>query len=230
MTTLDTATSILAGCTIFGILGNLAYESGTTDIRSVVQGGTGLAFISYPEAIAKFSYLPQVFAVLFFLMLFVLGIGSNIAMTQSIMTVIIDAFPKWKHWQVAIGISFFGFAIGTVYVTPGGQYILNLVDYFGASFITFFLAIFELVTLGWIYGVNRFCNDVEFMLNQKPGIYWRTCWGIITPALMIGILIYFLSTMEPLKYKDYIYPDSAYGNYIGLQLKKCINYFIDYVI
>lgn len=144
-------------------------------------------------------------------MLFVLGIGSNLAMTQCIMTVIIDAFPKWKHWKVAIGISLSGFLIGLVYVTPGGQFILNLVDYFGASFITFFLAIFELVTIGWIYGVNRFCNDVEFMLNQKPGLYWRTCWGIITPVLMISILIYFLATMEPLKYKDYIYPDSAYG-------------------
>jgi len=60
VTSLDTATSMLAGCTIFGILGNLAYEA-KKDISKVVRGGVGLAFVSYPDAIAKFNFLPQVF-------------------------------------------------------------------------------------------------------------------------------------------------------------------------
>lgn len=60
ITTLDTITSLIAGCTIFGILGNLAYEMGTDDIKTVVRAGTGLAFVSYPDAIAKFSFVPQV--------------------------------------------------------------------------------------------------------------------------------------------------------------------------
>lgn len=51
---------MLAGCTIFGILGNLAYELGVEDISKVVKGGAGLAFVSYPDAIAKFNFLPQV--------------------------------------------------------------------------------------------------------------------------------------------------------------------------
>lgn len=60
VTVLDTATSLIAGITIFAILGNLAHESGTTDIASVTKGGTGLAFVSYPDAIAKFEVVPQV--------------------------------------------------------------------------------------------------------------------------------------------------------------------------
>lgn len=60
VTTLDTFTSLMAGFTIFGILGNLAHELGTEDIGDVVKGGTGLAFVSYPDAIAKFTVLPQV--------------------------------------------------------------------------------------------------------------------------------------------------------------------------
>ena len=56
---MDTFTSILAGVTIFSILGNLAYESGK-DIETVVSAGVGLAFISYPETIAKFDFVPQV--------------------------------------------------------------------------------------------------------------------------------------------------------------------------
>jgi hypothetical protein len=60
VTTLDTFTSLLAGCTVFAILGNLAYELGEEDIGNVVQGGPGLAFVSYPDAIAKFEAVPQV--------------------------------------------------------------------------------------------------------------------------------------------------------------------------
>lgn len=60
VTTLDTFTSMLAGVTIFGILGHLAHEIGTDDVGSVVKGGANVAFISYPDAIARFDLLPQV--------------------------------------------------------------------------------------------------------------------------------------------------------------------------
>lgn len=60
ITILDTCTSLLSGVITFGILGNLAYESNTDDIQSVVKGGPGLAFISYPDAVAKFQRAPQV--------------------------------------------------------------------------------------------------------------------------------------------------------------------------
>jgi len=36
------------------------HELKTTDIAKVVEGGTGLAFVSYPDAIAKFDIVPQV--------------------------------------------------------------------------------------------------------------------------------------------------------------------------
>lgn len=60
MTTLDTFTSLLGGFTMFGILGNLAHNLGIKDIDAVVRSGTGLAFISYPDAISKFEVVPQV--------------------------------------------------------------------------------------------------------------------------------------------------------------------------
>lgn len=60
VTTLDTITSLVAGITIFGILGNLALNLNAPNIGEVVRSGTGLAFISYPDAIAKFKFVPQV--------------------------------------------------------------------------------------------------------------------------------------------------------------------------
>lgn len=118
VTSIDTFTSLLAGVTIFGILGHLAHESGVEDIEKVVKGGPGLAFISYPDAIARFQYLPQVFSASFFFMLFVLGIGSNIAMCSCIITAIRDQFPSLKAAHAAIGVATVGFLIGLVYITP----------------------------------------------------------------------------------------------------------------
>lgn len=61
VTTLDTFTSLLSGVTIFGILGNLAYEMGVPPSQVLAAGGgTGLAFISYPDAISKFEHVPWV--------------------------------------------------------------------------------------------------------------------------------------------------------------------------
>ena len=99
----DTGTSILAGVTIFSILGNLAYETGR-DVDQVVTGGTGLAFVSYPDAISKFDAVPQLFAVLFFLMLITLAIGSATGLTGCIVTIICDEFPKWPRWVVTIAV------------------------------------------------------------------------------------------------------------------------------
>ncbi|KAG8226534.1 hypothetical protein J437_LFUL007875 [Ladona fulva] len=98
VTTLDTFTSLLAGFTIFSILGNLAYELGIEDVSKVVQGGTGLAFISYPDAISKFDAVPQLFSVLFFTMLFTLGLGSAVSLTGSVITILSDMMPSIKGW------------------------------------------------------------------------------------------------------------------------------------
>ncbi|XP_011346370.1 sodium-dependent nutrient amino acid transporter 1-like isoform X1 [Ooceraea biroi] len=211
ITSLDTVTSLLAGCTIFGILGNLAYELGVDDISKVVRGGAGLAFVSYPDAIAKFSFLPQLFAVLFFVMMFVLGVGSAVGMVTGIITVINEQFPKLKTWQIVVPACCLGFAIGTVYVTPGGQFILTLVDYYGASFVVFILASFEMTGVIWVYGLENFMDDLIFMLDRKPSIYWRICWFIVTPLILITIFIYTVATLSPVTYGQRSLPASAHA-------------------
>lgn len=60
VTMLDTLTSIIAGVTIFGILGNLARQLNVKVPDVINSGGTSLAFISYPDAIAKLDYVPWV--------------------------------------------------------------------------------------------------------------------------------------------------------------------------
>ncbi|XP_058054990.1 sodium-dependent nutrient amino acid transporter 1-like [Anopheles bellator] len=59
---LDTFTSIVVGCIVFGVLGNLAHVTHRSNIQELVREGPGLTFMAYPDAIAKFEYYPQLFS------------------------------------------------------------------------------------------------------------------------------------------------------------------------
>lgn len=208
---IDTFTSVLAGVTIFSILGHSAHHLGV-DIKEVVRGGAGLAFISYPDALAKFTWAPQLFAVLFFLMLLTLGVGSAAALTSNVITIVCDQFPKWRKAYITLAVCLAGFFIGLVYITPGGQWILELVDYFGGGFIIYVLVIIETMAIMYIYGLNNFVRDVKFMLDVELGIYWKFCWLVFIPLSLSGILVYVLCSMELPTMDGLYYPISAYAS------------------
>ncbi|XP_077259913.1 sodium-dependent nutrient amino acid transporter 1-like [Temnothorax americanus] len=211
VTTLDTFTSLMAGCTIFGILGNLAYEMKTKDISKVVRGGTGLAFISYPDALSRFTFVPQLFSVLFFVMMFVLGIGSAVALCGAVLNVVRDHLPNMKQWLLVLCVTSCGFIVSLAYITPGGQWFTTLIDYYGGTFVAIIVGVLEMITIFWVYGLSNFLNDMEFMLGRRLGFYWRSCWLVITPLLMIVILIYTCATYEPVTYDGAPFPDYAYA-------------------
>lgn len=78
---INVATSILAGFVVFSVIGYMAYKTGLP-VSDVAVGGPGLAFVAYPEAIAMMP-LPQLWAVLFFIMLFTLGLDSVVSTGHS---------------------------------------------------------------------------------------------------------------------------------------------------
>ncbi|XP_055685586.1 sodium-dependent nutrient amino acid transporter 1-like isoform X2 [Lutzomyia longipalpis] len=209
VTTLDTFTSLLGGITMFAILGNLAHNL-NVDITQVVKVGSGLAFISYPDAISKFDWVPQLFSVLFFFMLFVLGMGSVVALVSAVVTVLRDQFPKVVYWQMALIVCSAMFLAGLIYTTPGGQWMLDLVDHYGGTFLIFALAVVELVAIFWVYGLADFILDTQFMCKRYLGIYWRYCWSFVTPVFMMAIFVYYMATLKPLTFGDSHYPEAAH--------------------
>merc|ERR1712004_223306 len=75
VSSLDFVTSMISSTVIFSVLGFLAKELGDVPIATVVDSGPGLAFIAYPQALARMP-LPHLWSVLFFIMLFFLGLDS----------------------------------------------------------------------------------------------------------------------------------------------------------
>nr|XP_027199269.1 sodium-dependent nutrient amino acid transporter 1-like [Dermatophagoides pteronyssinus] len=188
---LDTFTSLLAGCVIFSVLGAMANEKGV-EIKDVVTSGTGLAFIAYPEGLSKIKFLPQLWSILFFFMLFTLGIGSSVAMIETILTCIKDEFESLHKHKAKLALAFcvFFMLLGIPLTTDAGSYIMLLLDNYGVGTAAFLYGIIQMVAIAYIYGLNNFNDDIHFMLKQKPSLYWKLTWGFITPSVLAIIFIY----------------------------------------
>ena len=61
---------------IFSVLGYMSVSYGIP-IEEVAKPGQGLAFVVYPEALLTFRW-PQLWSVMFFVMLYLLGIDSEV--------------------------------------------------------------------------------------------------------------------------------------------------------
>lgn len=60
-------------------------------------------------------------------------------------------------------------------------------------------------------GFENFLEDLEFMLDRKASVYWRICWFVITPLILIAIFIYTIATLTPLTYGGRSFPGSAHA-------------------
>jgi solute carrier family 6 (neurotransmitter transporter, serotonin) member 4 len=193
---INCATSFLAGFVVFSVLGHMCYRLGK-EMDTIASEGPGLVFIAYPEAIATLK--GSVFwSILFFLMLITLGLDSTYGGLESVITAILDEYPRLRKHRELCVLAFvcYCFLGALPTTTEGGFFVLNWLDQHGAQISILFIVFCECVAICWFYGVDRFSNDVESMLGFKPGLYWRICWTYISPCFLLVIFLMTLMSFE----------------------------------
>nr|XP_033785697.1 sodium-dependent neutral amino acid transporter B(0)AT1-like [Geotrypetes seraphini] len=186
--------------------------------------GTGLAFIVFTEAITKMPIAP-LWSVLFFIMLFCLGLSSMFGNMEGVLVPLLDLKILPKNWpkELITGIICGGsFLIALIFVLNSGNYWLALFDNFAGSIPLLIIAFCEMFSVVYIYGIDRFNNDIKFMIGHKPNIFWQATWRFISPLIMLTIfLAYFVVKVnQELLYivwnPDYhLFPKSEKKNYPG---------------
>ncbi|XP_053385805.1 sodium- and chloride-dependent glycine transporter 1-like [Mercenaria mercenaria] len=195
-------TSFYAGFVIFASLGFMADKKGVS-VEDVAAGGPGLAFIAYPEALAQMPAAP-VWAVLFFLMMMMLGFSSEFSIVETVLTGVLDDFPsitksKFKTVLFRAGYCIVGFVLGLPMVTGCGFHLLDLVDNATGGFPLLFVGFFEVVAIAYIYGILKFRKDILMMLGDTPllrkitkfsFVYFGPMWMLVTPLCLLAVIVF----------------------------------------
>ncbi|KAL7641509.1 UNVERIFIED_CONTAM: hypothetical protein RMT77_007380 [Armadillidium vulgare] len=200
-------TSFFAGFVIFGIVGFMAHELGVS-VKDVAAQGAGLAFIAYPEAVARLPISPF-WSILFFVMLLTLGVGSQFTIVQTVITSIIDVFNlRHRSKEVTAAVCTVSCLIGLMMCTRHGMYILQLLDNYAGTYSALMIGCIELIVISYVYGHTTFMDDIKAMLGDYPvpKIYWTVVWKFLTPASVFVILIFTFIDYSPSSYATYEYP------------------------
>ncbi|EUB64015.1 Sodium- and chloride-dependent GABA transporter [Echinococcus granulosus] len=131
-------------------------ETSGVPIEDVAESGPGLAFVAYPKALSTMPLSP-LWSVLFFAMLFLLGLGSQFVGVEGLVSSVADTFPEiFSSRRPRVLLTIFSsivcFFVGLLMVTNGGVYIFQLFDYYVGSRIILLVAMFECIVIGFVFG------------------------------------------------------------------------------
>ncbi len=182
-------TSFFAGFAVFSILGYLAVST-NQPVSEVVASGPGLAFVTYPTAIAKLPggiVTQAIFGLAFFFMLLLLGIDSAFSLVEAIITGFKDSF-NFKRETVTFWVTLLGFILGTLYCTYAGLYWLDIVDHW-MNWGLVIVGLLESILIGWFYDPHKVLEDVNSTSSIKLNGFWIFSIKYLTPAILLITLI-----------------------------------------
>ncbi|XP_031176606.1 sodium-dependent neutral amino acid transporter B(0)AT2 [Sander lucioperca] len=151
--------------------------------------GTGLAFIAFTEVMALFPASPF-WSTLFFLMLLNLGLSTMFGTMQGILTPLMDNFSLLGRHRTLLTVSScaLGFLIGLLFTQRSGNYFVTMFDDYSATLPLVIVVIFETISVAWVYGTDRFLDDIEVMLKWRPPVVYKYLWKYVCLLAMVGLL------------------------------------------
>ncbi|XP_075015063.1 sodium- and chloride-dependent GABA transporter 2 isoform X20 [Calonectris borealis] len=162
---------------------------------------------------------------------------SRFVCVESLVTALVDMYPtifrkKNRRETLILLVSVLSYLVGLVMLTEGGMYVFQLFDYYAASgMCLLFVAIFETLCIAWVYGAERFYDNIEDMIGYRPWPIIKYCWLFITPAVCMATFLFSLIKYTPLTYnKKYVYPwwGDTLGWLLALSSMVCIPLWIVY--
>ena len=195
----NSGASIFAGFALFSTLGYLSRETGVS-IEKLANPGFDLGFITYPTAIAMFGKgWSQVFTLLFFMTLLMLGIDSAFSLVEVLMSPLMDlsSFCRRNRSIVSLAVCVSMYLLSLVFATRGGFWVLEIVDHYIISYAVIAVGILECLLMTYGYGLKRFNRDMKKLCNEANNVLWFHSIKILVPGIL-GILLLYNIILEAL--------------------------------
>ncbi|XP_055985314.1 sodium- and chloride-dependent transporter XTRP3 [Sorex fumeus] len=176
---------------VFPQIKNCSLEA---ELDTAVQG-TGLAFIVYTEAIKNME-VSQLWSVLYFFMLLMLGMGSMLGNTAAILTPLTDSkliSSRLPKEAISGLVCLINCAVGLVFTMNSGNYWFDIFNDYAATLSLLLIVLVETVAVCYVYGLRRFESDLKTMTGRTLNWYWKIMWAGVSPLLIISLFIFYLS-------------------------------------
>lgn len=197
----DTTFSLLAGLVVFSVLGYMAFVQ-NVDIGSVAQSGPSLAFVVFPKALSLMPLAP-LFSVLFFLMLFAVGITSAFSLVEAVNTIFVDEQKRCTIKKISFYVCSSAFLLGIFFTSGAGLYLLDIFDHFVTHYSLVLAGILEAIAVGWVYGAEKMRAYINSVSDWRVGKWW--CYMIKYVAPLTLALLAAAQFIDEIK--------EAYGGY-----------------
>uniref|UniRef100_A0A665VWU9 Transporter n=1 Tax=Echeneis naucrates TaxID=173247 RepID=A0A665VWU9_ECHNA len=204
----NSATTIFTAFVVFSVLGFMAHELGEAE-TNLIASGPNLVFIIFVGAVSLLP-VPKFWAVLVFLLFLFVSLDNQFVCVDSLATTITDLFPhhlrRRGHREILVlVIAVICFLLGLPFLTEGGLLLFHVIDTFALSEISFFtIALLETIAIGWVYGADRFYDNIEDMIGYRPFPVLKYCWMFITPLICGLKLLENITEMETIYLNGYV--------------------------
>ena len=179
-------TSFIGGFAVFGALGYYAKLQGVA-VESVLKGGPGLAFVTYPTIINNLPFA-RFFGIIFFLMLLTLAIDSAFSLLEAISSSMRDKF-NWSIKRSNTTVAAVAFVIGLIFTTGAGLYWLDIVDKWIEFFGLCAVVLVECVVLGWFFKIDKLRNYANDYSEIRISKLWNYLIKLIIPIIIFALII-----------------------------------------
>ena len=150
------------------------------------QGAFDLGFQSLPVIFQKIP-VGQIFGAMWFLLLFIAGITSSVAMMTPAVAFLMDEF-KWTRRKAAL-VSFSALILGAAFVVGFFKFgVLDELDFWAGTLGLVLFAALEIIVFSWIYGIRRGWEDMHKGADLKVSKVFKFIITWVTPIYMLVIL------------------------------------------
>jgi neurotransmitter:Na+ symporter, NSS family len=160
---------------------------GVIETKLIAQEGSfNLGFQALPVIFQKLP-LGQVFGAMFFLLLFIAGITSSVALISPAIAFLEDEF-KWKRSK-AVNTVFAVLSACSVLVVAFLRFgFLDELDFWAGTFGIVVFATIEIIIFSWVFGIKKGWESMHVGADMKlPGIF-KFVLKYLTPLYMLVLL------------------------------------------
>ncbi|BFZ01492.1 hypothetical protein BsWGS_04531 [Bradybaena similaris] len=200
MAVATTLCNIIVGIMIFSYVGFLSKLT-QSQINKVIRKDPAMIMKVLPAAMTRMKGTTY-WSIMYFYMATYISLGSEILYLETFISCILDIKPELTKNRafVLTGVCFVMFILSLPVATQGGQDLVVLIYFNTAGLNILVVAMCECISVGWIYGADRFLDDLNYIIGKRcckvysfgkfHSLWFNLCWKIISPGFLLFILFY----------------------------------------